>query len=93
MITYADIEDTFHSTIKHHRNFKALIADWGTARRVTEPIYLTANDNPIWSAPEVIMRLPVTQTADTFSFALVMWEVLGPPKILDNYTKLKFDLV
>lgn len=32
--------------------------------------------NPRWSAPEVLRNSAVSLSADVFSFAIVMWEIL-----------------
>lgn len=53
----------------------AKVADLGLATVLPKLIKNAVVENPTWSAPEVIAREPYSQSADVYSFAIVMWEV------------------
>lgn len=60
----------------HNGVLTAKVADLGLATVLPKLIKNAVVENPTWSAPEVISREPYAQSADVYSFAIVMWEVM-----------------
>lgn len=56
----------------------AKVADLGLAEVLPKASKVLGVDNPVWAAPEVIQGLQCTETADVFSFAIILWELLYP---------------
>jgi serine/threonine protein kinase len=52
------------------------VADFGFARIKEENATMTRCGTPCWTAPEVIRGDKYGESADVFSFGVVMWEVL-----------------
>jgi hypothetical protein len=55
---------------------EARVADLGLATFLGRSCRSMAVDNPTWSAPEVIRGDYISEKADVFSLAIVMWELL-----------------
>ncbi|XP_034549544.1 mitogen-activated protein kinase kinase kinase 20 [Notolabrus celidotus] len=56
---------------------KALkICDFGASKFLTHTTHMSLVGTFPWMAPEVIQSLPVSETCDTFSFGVVLWEML-----------------
>ncbi|XP_054643748.1 mitogen-activated protein kinase kinase kinase 20 isoform X2 [Dunckerocampus dactyliophorus] len=52
------------------------ICDFGASKFLTHTTHMSLVGTFPWMAPEVIQSLPVSETCDTFSFAVVLWEML-----------------
>jgi tRNA A-37 threonylcarbamoyl transferase component Bud32 len=52
------------------------VADFGFARIKEENATMTRCGTPAWTAPEVIRGEHYSESADVYSFALIMWEML-----------------
>uniref|UniRef100_A0A3Q3VL76 Mitogen-activated protein kinase kinase kinase 20 n=1 Tax=Mola mola TaxID=94237 RepID=A0A3Q3VL76_MOLML len=52
------------------------ICDFGASRFLTHTTHMSLVGTFPWMAPEVIQSLPVSETCDTFSFGVVLWEML-----------------
>uniref|UniRef100_A0A7N8YFL7 Sterile alpha motif and leucine zipper containing kinase AZK n=1 Tax=Mastacembelus armatus TaxID=205130 RepID=A0A7N8YFL7_9TELE len=52
------------------------ICDFGASRFVTHTTHMSLVGTFPWMAPEVIQSLPVSETCDTFSYGVVLWEML-----------------
>jgi serine/threonine protein kinase len=57
-------------------NWNVKVADFGFARIKEENATMTRCGTPCWTAPEVIRGEKYNESADVFSFGIVMWEVL-----------------
>ncbi|XP_068560671.1 mitogen-activated protein kinase kinase kinase 20 isoform X2 [Cebidichthys violaceus] len=56
---------------------KALkICDFGASKFLTHTTHMSLVGTFPWMAPEVIQSLPVSETCDTFSYGVVLWEML-----------------
>lgn len=59
------------------RGIEARVGDLGLATFLAGSFQARLVDNPTWSAPECIRKADdVTESSDTFSFAIIMWELL-----------------
>eukprot|EP01125_Pyxidicula_operculata_P017972 TRINITY_DN635_c0_g1_i2.p1 TRINITY_DN635_c0_g1~~TRINITY_DN635_c0_g1_i2.p1 ORF type:complete len:2152 (-),score=235.56 TRINITY_DN635_c0_g1_i2:798-7253(-) len=65
-----------HSTGPSDYELIAKIADFGTAKLVYIPIKVRYVENPIWLAPEVLSSLPYDHRSDTYSYGVILWEIL-----------------
>ncbi|XP_008326503.1 mitogen-activated protein kinase kinase kinase 20 [Cynoglossus semilaevis] len=52
------------------------ICDFGASKFLTHTTHMSLVGTFPWMAPEVIQSLPVSETCDTFSFGVVLWELL-----------------
>lgn len=52
------------------------ICDFGTSRFHTNTTKMSMVGTYPWMAPEVIQSLPVSEGCDTFSYAVILWELL-----------------
>jgi serine/threonine protein kinase len=52
------------------------VADLGLATVLPKLVKNAVVENPTWSAPEVLARDPYSQSADVYSFGIIMWEIL-----------------
>ncbi|XP_028249685.1 mitogen-activated protein kinase kinase kinase 20 isoform X2 [Parambassis ranga] len=52
------------------------ICDFGASRFLTHTTHMSLVGTFPWMAPEVIQSLPVSETCDTFSYGVVLWEML-----------------
>ncbi|XP_077584109.1 mitogen-activated protein kinase kinase kinase 20 isoform X1 [Stigmatopora nigra] len=52
------------------------ICDFGASKFLTHTTHMSLVGTFPWMAPEVIQSLPVSETCDTFSYAVVLWEML-----------------
>eukprot|EP01087_Luapelamoeba_hula_P000614 TRINITY_DN10463_c0_g1_i1.p1 TRINITY_DN10463_c0_g1~~TRINITY_DN10463_c0_g1_i1.p1 ORF type:complete len:453 (-),score=42.34 TRINITY_DN10463_c0_g1_i1:41-1399(-) len=52
------------------------LCDFGLSRPVSEKVMTSVGTDP-WSAPEVLMDLHYSKSADIFSFGIVLWELLS----------------
>uniref|UniRef100_H3DHS1 Sterile alpha motif and leucine zipper containing kinase AZK n=1 Tax=Tetraodon nigroviridis TaxID=99883 RepID=H3DHS1_TETNG len=52
------------------------ICDFGASKFLTHTTHMSLVGTFPWMAPEVIQSLPVSETCDTFSFGVVLWEML-----------------
>src|SRR3989344_4790644 len=57
-------------------NWNVKVADFGFARIKEENATMTRCGTPAWTAPEVIRGEHCFESADVYSFALIMWEML-----------------
>jgi len=65
-------------------HYNVYVIDFGVSRiDVDDPLEkMTVIGTPTWMAPEVMTKLPYTNKADTYSFALVLWELAtGKPPL------------
>lgn len=56
----------------------AKITDFGTSRFITteyENVFPEV-ENPVWLAPEIIQKRPFNKKVDTYSFGVILWELL-----------------
>ncbi|KAM7380533.1 hypothetical protein PAMP_003822 [Pampus punctatissimus] len=58
-----------------HQN-KFTICDFGASKFLTHTTHMSLVGTFPWMAPEVIQSLPVSETCDTFSYGVVLWEML-----------------
>ncbi|XP_020490181.1 mitogen-activated protein kinase kinase kinase 20 isoform X1 [Labrus bergylta] len=52
------------------------ICDFGASKFLTHTTHMSLVGTFPWMAPEVIQSLPVSETCDTFSYGVVLWEML-----------------
>uniref|UniRef100_A0A3Q3JFZ4 Protein kinase domain-containing protein n=1 Tax=Monopterus albus TaxID=43700 RepID=A0A3Q3JFZ4_MONAL len=52
------------------------ICDFGASKFVMHTTHMSLVGTFPWMAPEVIQSLPVSETCDTFSYGVVLWEML-----------------
>uniref|UniRef100_A0A3P8W3H3 Mitogen-activated protein kinase kinase kinase 7-like n=1 Tax=Cynoglossus semilaevis TaxID=244447 RepID=A0A3P8W3H3_CYNSE len=52
------------------------ICDFGASKFLTHTTHMTVVGTFPWMAPEVIQSLPVSETCDTYSYGVVLWEML-----------------
>lgn len=52
------------------------ICDFGTSRFLNNTTKMSLVGTYPWMAPEVIQSLPISEASDTFSYAVVLWEML-----------------
>ncbi|XP_034042404.1 mitogen-activated protein kinase kinase kinase 20 isoform X2 [Thalassophryne amazonica] len=52
------------------------ICDFGASRFLTHTTHMSLVGTFPWMAPEMIQSLPVSETCDTFSYGVVLWEML-----------------
>jgi len=55
----------------------AALTDFGTSQPCAEPFTVRYVDNPVWLAPEVQKAQPYDYRADTYSYGLVLWELIS----------------
>ena len=82
-LQYSNISSThLHHHLHHHHGMQVdetwnvKVADFGFARIKEENATMTRCGTPCWTAPEVIRGDKYGESADVFSFGVVMWEVL-----------------
>lgn len=68
----------------------AKIADFGLSRGMqwTSSMNDKAVDNPVWLAPEVIMRKAYNEKVDVYSFGVILYEIVTQQRFLED---IKFD--
>nr|XP_046260269.1 mitogen-activated protein kinase kinase kinase 20 isoform X2 [Scatophagus argus] len=52
------------------------ICDFGASKFLTHTTHMSLVGTFPWMAPEVIQSLPVSETCDTFSYGVVLWEMI-----------------
>ncbi|XP_016304552.1 mitogen-activated protein kinase kinase kinase MLT-like [Sinocyclocheilus anshuiensis] len=52
------------------------ICDFGASKLVSHTTHMSLVGTFPWMAPEVIQSLPVSETCDTYSYGVVLWEML-----------------
>ncbi|XP_051568939.1 mitogen-activated protein kinase kinase kinase 20-like isoform X2 [Myxocyprinus asiaticus] len=52
------------------------ICDFGASKLVSHTTHMSLVGTFPWMAPEVIQSLPVSETCDTYSYGVVLWELL-----------------
>ncbi|KAM6920839.1 uncharacterized protein PEZ65_012715 [Lycodopsis pacificus] len=52
------------------------ICDFGASKFLSHTTHMTVVGTFPWMAPEVIQSLPVSETCDTYSYGVVLWELL-----------------
>ncbi|XP_061879624.1 mitogen-activated protein kinase kinase kinase 20-like [Entelurus aequoreus] len=52
------------------------ICDFGASKFLCHTTHMTVVGTFPWMAPEVIQSLPVSETCDTYSYGVVLWEML-----------------
>ncbi|KAL3054971.1 hypothetical protein OYC64_017818 [Pagothenia borchgrevinki] len=52
------------------------ICDFGASKFLSHTTHMTVVGTFPWMAPEVIQSLPVSETCDTYSYGVVLWEML-----------------
>ncbi|KAM6986584.1 mitogen-activated protein kinase kinase kinase 20 isoform 1-T1 [Aplochiton taeniatus] len=52
------------------------ICDFGASRFLSHTTHMSLVGTFPWMAPEVIQSLPVSETCDTYSYGVVLWEML-----------------
>ncbi|XP_020620971.1 mitogen-activated protein kinase kinase kinase MLT-like isoform X2 [Orbicella faveolata] len=57
-------------------NLTIKICDFGTSRFLNNTTKMSLVGTYPWMAPEVIQSLPISEACDTFSYAVVLWEML-----------------
>uniref|UniRef100_G3PRT1 Protein kinase domain-containing protein n=1 Tax=Gasterosteus aculeatus aculeatus TaxID=481459 RepID=G3PRT1_GASAC len=55
------------------------ICDFGASKFLSHTTHMTVVGTFPWMAPEVIQSLPVSETCDTYSYGVVLWEMLTIP--------------
>eukprot|EP00064_Thunnus_orientalis_P000255 superscaffoldBa00000013_g255 len=59
-----------------HSEAPVKICDFGASKFLTHTTHMSLVGTFPWMAPEVIQSLPVSETCDTFSYGVVLWEML-----------------
>ena len=61
--------------------WKGIVADFGLTTIKAQQFLKTYCGSPAWTAPEVLRGLQYDESADVFSFGIVLWEILSrkPP--------------
>lgn len=57
-------------------NLTVKICDFGTSRFLNNTTKMSLVGTYPWMAPEVIQSMPISEACDTFSYAVVLWEML-----------------
>ncbi|KAJ7370422.1 hypothetical protein OS493_032312 [Desmophyllum pertusum] len=57
-------------------NMTIKICDFGTSRFLANTTKMSLVGTYPWMAPEVIQSMPISEACDTFSYAVVLWEML-----------------
>jgi len=57
-------------------DFRLKVADFGTSRHVIATGAMSCCGTPVYMAPEVLRGEKYNETADIYSFGIVMWEIL-----------------
>lgn len=52
------------------------LCDFGSSRFISQTTKMSMAGTYPWMAPEVIQSMPVSETCDTFSYGVLMWELL-----------------
>eukprot|EP00794_Sanderia_malayensis_P012335 gene12336-13609_t len=60
--------------VTHDLNVK--LCDFGSSRFLSQTTKMSMAGTFPWMAPEVIQSMPVSEACDTFSFGVLMWELL-----------------
>jgi len=68
------------------------IADFGLSRGMqwTSSMDDKAVDNPVWLAPEVMMKKPYNEKADVYSFGVILYEIVVQLRFMED---IKFDQI
>mmetsp|Transcript_20300 Transcript_20300/g.22563 ORF Transcript_20300/g.22563 Transcript_20300/m.22563 type:complete len:723 (+) Transcript_20300:44-2212(+) len=73
-----------HRDLKTHNllvdeNYKVKVCDFGLSRIYGErqSTTMTACGTPCWTAPEILRNNRYTESADVYSFAIVLWEMVS----------------
>uniref|UniRef100_A0A4W6FWW4 Mitogen-activated protein kinase kinase kinase 20 n=1 Tax=Lates calcarifer TaxID=8187 RepID=A0A4W6FWW4_LATCA len=61
---------------RNGNRFDLTICDFGASKFLTHTTHMSLVGTFPWMAPEVIQSLPVSETCDTFSYGVVLWEML-----------------
>jgi len=63
------------------KDWRGVVADFGLTKIKEQQFLKTYCGSPAWTAPEVLRGLQYDESADVFSFGVVLWEVLSrrPP--------------
>uniref|UniRef100_A0A3Q1IZ41 Protein kinase domain-containing protein n=1 Tax=Anabas testudineus TaxID=64144 RepID=A0A3Q1IZ41_ANATE len=59
-----------------HAEAPVKICDFGASKFLSHTTHMTVVGTFPWMAPEVIQSLPVSETCDTYSYGVVLWEML-----------------
>ena len=59
------------------KDWKATIADFGLTKIKDKAMLSTRCGSPVWSAPEVLRGEPYDESADVYSFGIVLWEIIS----------------
>jgi len=68
--------DLKSSNLLVDESFNVKVADFGFARIKEDNATMTRCGTPAWTAPEVIRGDRYSESADVYSFGIIMWEVL-----------------
>ncbi len=72
MIIHRDLKP---SNLLVDENWNVKVADFGFARIKEENATMTRCGTPCWTAPEILRGEKYSESADVFSFGIIMWEV------------------
>jgi serine/threonine protein kinase len=73
VIVHRDIKP---SNLLVDENWNVKVADFGFARIKEENATMTRCGTPCWTAPEVIRGEKYSESADVYSYGIIMWEML-----------------
>uniref|UniRef100_A0A672S1W6 Mitogen-activated protein kinase kinase kinase MLT-like n=1 Tax=Sinocyclocheilus grahami TaxID=75366 RepID=A0A672S1W6_SINGR len=65
-----------HRDLKSRNGEFLAICDFGASKLVSHTTHMSLVGTFPWMAPEVIQSLPVSETCDTYSYGVVLWEML-----------------
>jgi len=88
-VNYLHLEKIIHRDLKPSnllldKYFNVKLCDFGLAIKLTSQTVREGAGTPVWRAPEMLRSEPYDQKADTYSFALCLWECLARINLTDD---------